>query len=130
MTDIEIIGREEFNDLPNHDRLTRLSEIALASTGVSDGHLAVEFVPADRMQQINSKYRGQNKATDVLSFPIDGSAETAGPRELGDVIICPQHTVDIEQALVHGVLHLAGMDHETDDGEMLSLQEEILSWSK
>jgi len=50
-----------------------------------------------------------------------------GARELGDVVICPQHTVDVREAIVHGVLHLVGMDHETDDGEMLALQNRLLA---
>jgi probable rRNA maturation factor len=50
------------------------------------------------------------------------------PRELGDVVICPEHTEDLLEAVVHGVLHLTGMDHETDDGEMLALQAEIMGW--
>jgi probable rRNA maturation factor len=50
-----------------------------------------------------------------------------GGRELGDVVICPQHTVDIREAIVHGVLHLVGMDHETDSGEMLALQDRLLA---
>jgi ssRNA-specific RNase YbeY (16S rRNA maturation enzyme) len=51
----------------------------------------------------------------------------AGSRELGDVLICPEHTADVREAIVHGVLHLVGMDHETDDGEMLALQRELLA---
>jgi probable rRNA maturation factor len=49
------------------------------------------------------------------------------PLELGDVVICPQHTDDMPEAIVHGVLHLAGMDHERDAGEMLALQAQLLS---
>ena len=49
-----------------------------------------------------------------------------GPRELGDVVICPEHTKDLTAAVVHGVLHLCGYDHETDDGEMLALQRRVL----
>jgi probable rRNA maturation factor len=48
-------------------------------------------------------------------------------RELGDVVICPEHTRDLREAIVHGVLHLVGMDHETDGGEMLALQAELLA---
>jgi probable rRNA maturation factor len=44
------------------------------------------------------------------------------------VVICPEHTADIREAVVHGVLHLVGMDHEADAGEMLALQAELLSW--
>jgi probable rRNA maturation factor len=64
----------------------------------------------------------------VLSFPVDEDGTPAGPRELGDVVICPEHTEDLLEAVVHGVLHLTGMDHETDDGEMLALQAEIMGW--
>ena len=62
----------------------------------------------------------------MLSFPVDEAAPTAGPRELGDVIICPEHTEDLVEAVVHGVLHLCGYDHETDSGEMLALQARVL----
>ena len=65
----------------------------------------------------------------MLSFPIDGANPHGGAeRELGDVVICPEHTVDLCEAIVHGVLHLVGMDHETDNGEMLALQAEFLAW--
>jgi probable rRNA maturation factor len=65
----------------------------------------------------------------VLSFPIDGITSQAGVvRELGDVVICAEHTEDLSEAIVHGVLHLVGMDHELDDGEMLAIQAELLRW--
>jgi probable rRNA maturation factor len=64
----------------------------------------------------------------VLSFPIDEGGPTAGPRELGDIAICPPHTADLREAVIHGALHLAGMDHETDEGEMLALQAELMRW--
>jgi probable rRNA maturation factor len=62
----------------------------------------------------------------VLSFPVDELAPANGPRELGDVVICPEHTQDLAEAVVHGVLHLCGYDHETDAGEMLALQDEVM----
>jgi probable rRNA maturation factor len=63
----------------------------------------------------------------VLSFPIDGEdAPDAGPRELGDVVICPEHTENLAEAVVHGVLHLCGYDHEADSGEMLALQDRVM----
>ena len=62
----------------------------------------------------------------MLSFPVDESAPAVGPRELGDVVICPDHTEDLTEAVVHGVLHLCGYDHETDDGEMLALQARVM----
>ncbi len=65
--------------------------------------------------------------TDVLAFPVDGAGPVAGPRELGDVAICPEHCTDVTEAAVHGTLHLCGMDHETDGGEMLALQERVMA---
>ncbi len=62
----------------------------------------------------------------MLSFPVDADGPVAGPRELGDVVICPEHTHDLTEAVVHGVLHLCGYDHETDAGEMLALQDRVL----
>jgi probable rRNA maturation factor len=101
---------------------------ALAAAGVEDGHLAVEIVDPSRIQALNREHRGKDAPTDVLSFPIDELGPAAGPRELGDVAICPEHCVDmtLAETVVHGVLHLCGHDHETDDGEMLALQARIL----
>jgi probable rRNA maturation factor len=62
----------------------------------------------------------------VLSFPVDERGPPAGPRELGDVVICPEHAEDLIEAVVHGVLHLCGYDHEADEGEMLALQRRVL----
>jgi probable rRNA maturation factor len=99
---------------------------ALGACGLTEGHLAIELVSPERIRALNATHRGIDATTDVLAFPLDGVAETAGPRELGDVVICPAHTRDLEEAAVHGVLHLAGHDHEADGGEMLALQARIL----
>ena len=107
----------------------RLASLAAASAGVDDGHVAVEFVGGERIRALNREHRGKDEPTDVLSFPIDEDPDTTyGERELGDVVISPDHTTDLREAVVHGVLHLTGMDHETDEGEMLALQREILTW--
>jgi probable rRNA maturation factor len=99
---------------------------ALAAAGVDEGHLAIELVDTERIRELNREHRGRDEPTDVLSFPIDEAGPTAGPRELGDVVICPEHTSDLTEATVHGVLHLCGYDHETDDGEMLALQARVM----
>jgi probable rRNA maturation factor len=99
---------------------------ALAAAGVDDGHLALDLVGAERMRELNRAHRGVNAPTDVLAFPVDGTGPAAGPRELGDVVICPEHTTDLTEAAVHGVLHLCGYDHETDEGEMLELQQVVM----
>jgi len=101
---------------------------ALAAAGIEgELHLAVAFVGAAEIQALNGEHRGLNRPTDVLSFPIDADGPAAGPRELGDVVICPEHTEDLVEAVVHGVLHLCGHDHETDSGEMLALQDRVMA---
>jgi probable rRNA maturation factor len=114
----------DLSDVP--PELRSAVESALAAAGVADGHLGVELVGADRIQGLNRELRGREEPTDVLAFPIDELEPVPGPRELGDVVICPQHCSDVTEAAVHGVLHLCGYDHEADDGEMLALQERIL----
>jgi len=101
-------------------------EATLSAAGVEDGHLSLELVDAERITELNRDHRGKDEPTDVLSFPIDGTGPAAGPRELGDVVICPEHTADLAEAAVHGTLHLCGYDHEADEGEMLALQAEIM----
>ena len=99
---------------------------ALRAAGVGEGHLAVAFVDEDEIRRLNREHRGRDEPTDVLSFPVDEAGPAAGPRELGDVVICPEHTEDLVEAVVHGVLHLCGYDHETDGGEMLALQDRVM----
>jgi probable rRNA maturation factor len=75
---------------------------------------------------LNREHRGRDAPTDVLSFPVDEAAPAAGPRELGDVVVCADLADDVVEATVHGTLHLCGFDHETDGGEMLALQERVM----
>ena len=112
-------------DAPN-GRLREAAGAAVSAAGLS-GHLAVELVDETRIRELNREYRGKDEPTDVLAFPVDESGPAVGPRELGDVVICPEHTVDLVEAAVHGVLHLCGYDHEKDAGEMLALQRRVLS---
>jgi probable rRNA maturation factor len=129
MLEVEVFGADLAPDAPPLAQVHRLCVLAAASVGVEDGHLAIEYVDAERITELNVEHRGKEGPTDVLSFPIDGATPIDGPaRELGDVVICPEHTVDLCEAIVHGVLHLVGMDHETDNGEMLALQAEFLAW--
>jgi probable rRNA maturation factor len=125
--EIEVIG-DGGPEAPPQAEVERLVGIAFGSAGVDDGHVAIEYVPSERIATLNEEFRGRPGPTDVLSFPIDEGGPAAGPRELGDIVICPQHTTDLREAVLHGALHLTGMDHETDDGEMLALQAELLNW--
>jgi probable rRNA maturation factor len=128
LLEVDVIG----SALPE-SRVAEAAAYAAASAGVDDGHVAVEFVDPERIAELNAQWRGKTGPTDVLSFPVDEAGAVAIPaaiRELGDVVICPEYTQDLVEAVVHGVLHLTGMDHETDEGEMLTLQAEIRSWLK
>jgi probable rRNA maturation factor len=108
------------------EELRAAVEAALSACGVDEGHVAIEIVGEERIRELNREHRGKDEATDVLAFPVDELGPAAGPRELGDVAICPERCTDVVEAAVHGVLHLCGHDHETDDGQMLTLQGEVL----
>jgi probable rRNA maturation factor len=130
MIDVEVFGEDLAPDAPPLAEVRRLCDLAAQSRGVVEAHVAVEYVTAARIAKLNERHRAKAEPTDVLSFPIDGvEALREGPgalRELGDVVICPAHTADLREAIVHGMLHLLGMDHETDSGEMLALQSDLL----
>jgi probable rRNA maturation factor len=127
MLDVEVLGASDAPTAPPSQEIRRLCTLSAARRGVRHGHVAVEFVDSSRIAELNAEHRGKAAPTDVLSFPIDGVEPVDGERELGDVVICPQHTTDVSEAVVHGMLHLLGMDHEQDDGEMLELQRELLA---
>lgn len=114
-----------------------------------DAELSLSFVTNEEIHQLNSEYRGVDRPTDVLSFPmIDGDADEgdidmySGAVVLGDIIISAEkaveqaaaygHSVERELAFlaVHSVLHLLGYDHERspeEEKDMFERQEKILS---
>lgn len=126
-------------DLPS----LRAYERQVSSTlGLGQRHFNVCFVSDEEISRMNSVYRGKAAPTDVLSFPWEGEGES-GPEEfvagefrnfLGDVVIsvatasrnatAEGHSAEeeIRMLILHGVLHLLGYDHETDHGEMKSLE--------
>jgi probable rRNA maturation factor len=136
MLEIEVIGVDGVApggshgdaDGPTAPEVEELCALALSTAGIDDGHVAVEFVSEERIQELNLTYRGIDEPTDVLSFGVDEAGAAPGPRELGDIVICVEHTADVREAVIHGTLHLVGMDHETDEGEMMALQAELMRW--
>ena len=122
MIDIEAVGPAG----PTAVQAQELCALALSQAGIDDGHVAIEFVDERRIRTLNREHRTIDAPTDVLSFGIDETGACAGPRELGDVVICPARTEDVREAIIHGTLHLAGLDHEVDDGRMLALQAELM----
>lgn len=129
MIEVDLIAGSPVPGAPPPPEVERLLALAFASAGIEDGHVAVEYVDEARISALNEEFLGVEGPTDVISFPVDGDdAVDSAPRELGDILICPPQTADLREAIVHGALHLVGMDHETDNGEMLALQAEICSW--
>ena len=121
-------GAEGDADGPSVTEVEELCALALSSAGIDEGHIAVEFVSEERMRELNLEFRRIDDPTDVLPFGVDEAGPSAGPRELGDIVVCPEQTADVREAVVHGALHLSGMDHEQDEGEMLALQAELMRW--
>ena len=102
--------------------------------GVERASVGLMVVGPQEMAAINSEHRGTPEPTDVLAFPVDGPDvlagwPTDGPEpELGDIVICPDAALEpLTTLAVHGLLHLLGYDHETDAGEMLALQDELVA---
>jgi probable rRNA maturation factor len=100
-----------------------LAREVLAAEGVGDGELGLVFVTPDESRALKLEHLGVDEATDALAFPIDGRDQLPEglPRQLGDVVVCPDVVGDAWQApLVHAVLHLVGYEH---GGEMEAREE-------
>ena len=93
---------------------TALSRKVLEAEGIEEGDLGIAFAPPGEMRKLKREHLGIEEATDVLSFPLDQRDRLPDgvPRQLGDVVLCPQVVgEDWEASLVHGLLHLLGYDH-------------------
>jgi probable rRNA maturation factor len=104
-----------------------LARRVLAEEGVPEGDLGLAFVTPDEIRALKRDHLGSDETTDVLSFPIDGRGDLpAGiPRQLGDVVLCPQVVGEAwREPLVHGLLHLLGYEHseemERREGNLLA----------
>jgi len=103
-----------------------LARRVLAGEGIDSGELGIAFVGPDESRALKSAHLGIDEATDALAFPIDSrDALPEGlPRQLGDVVICPQVVGEAWRApLVHALLHLLGYDH----GDEMESHEELYS---
>ena len=132
---IEVINRQRRRAL-DCARWERFVARALEKIGVEKGTGAtVAFVSDRAIRSLNKQFRGKNRATDVLSFPAEQSRwELSEGKTLGDVVIsieraerqAAENGLDFErelaQLILHGLLHLCGYDHETDQGQMDALE--------
>jgi probable rRNA maturation factor len=126
---IEVVNRQRRFKVDT-EAWTTFAARALAAIGKSESSATVAFVSDKRIRELNRQFRGIDKATDVLSFPAGGPDEL----NLGDIAISAETAAkqakenglsfdgEIAQLILHGLLHLAGYDHETDNGEMNRLE--------
>jgi len=131
---IEVVNRQRKVPV-DLERWQLFTGRALQATPAEVTNVTIAFVSDRHMRELNRHWRGKTGTTDVLSFPA-GEDEFANPdgSNLGDVVIsleqaarqAKEHdlTVDeeIAQLILHGLLHLCGYDHETDQGEMNRLE--------
>lgn len=135
---IEVLNRQRQFKVDRR-AAANLATAVLERIGRADAELTIIFIRDAAMQQLNRDYRGKDKPTDVLSFAYhesdDGFAES--DTHLGDVVISVETAAryaaefgltfdrEIEHLIIHGTLHLAGYDHETDHGEMNRLERKL-----
>src|SRR6267143_4947476 len=131
---IEVINRQRKRPI-DCVRWQAFTAKALKLTRAGDADVAVVFVSDRAMQEINRTWRGKRGTTDVLSFPANQDEfEKLGGLNLGDILIsieqagrqAKEHGLSFEneiaQLILHGLLHLSGYDHKTDQGEMNRLE--------
>src|SRR5919205_3725717 len=116
MVDVEVVNRS--GTQIHVEAAAAVARDVLSAEGVEDGELGLTLVGAEEIRELKLAHLGIDEATDALAFPIDGRSEIHEglPRQLGDVVLCPQVTGEAWRGpLVHGLLHLVGYDH---GGEM------------
>jgi probable rRNA maturation factor len=139
---IEVVNRQRLARI-DACRVASLADATLAEIGRSGASLAVAFVRDRVIRQLNSKFRGNDRATDVLSFPADDRRQsepgvhfigTSVSEHVGDIVVSTDAALrqandaghsfarEVDELLIHGVLHLGGYDHETDRGQMNRLE--------
>jgi probable rRNA maturation factor len=131
---IEVVNRQRRRQMDSK-RWIAIAAKALKAIGRENANATVAFVSDRRMRELNRSFRGVDKTTDVLSFPAGANEfPFADDLNLGDIAISVQQAErqagesglslddEVAQLILHGLLHLCGYDHETDDGEMNRLE--------
>jgi len=129
---IEVVNRQR-KIAVDIERWQAFSERALKSLRKSESDATIAFVSDRQMKDLNKRFRNINRSTDVLSFPAQ-EAGAATSTNLGDIAVSLERAttqaeengltlgIEIAQLILHGLLHLCGYDHETDQGEMNRLE--------
>ncbi|MEK6286126.1 MAG: rRNA maturation RNase YbeY [Acidobacteriota bacterium] len=139
---IEVVNRQRLARI-DASRVARLADATLGAVGKPGASLTVAFVRDRVMRDLNRKFRASDRATDVLSFPAEPERPGAGdedftgdnaPEYLGDIAVSTDTALrqaneaghsferEVDELVMHGVVHLCGYDHETDRGEMNRLE--------
>lgn len=136
---IEIVNQQRKIKLETSDYQT-FAETAVDAINEARGkELSIAFVSDRKIKELNKIFRDKNKVTDVLSFPYEPDQYDYLETEnfLGDIIISLEQAkrqalennltlkIEIKQLILHGILHLCGYDHETDEGEMNAIELEL-----
>ncbi|HKE59292.1 MAG TPA: rRNA maturation RNase YbeY [Pyrinomonadaceae bacterium] len=128
---IEVVNRQRSKRITTR-KWTTLTAKMLEAIGKPESTVTIAFVSDARIRELNRRFRGIDKATDVLSFP--NSDFSGADDNLGDIAISLaraevqarendlEFDQEIAQLILHGLLHLCGYDHETDNGEMNRLE--------
>ncbi len=131
---IEVINRQRSRKI-NAEQWREFGDRALHAIDSSQQAATIVLVSDAAIRKLNKQFRGKDQVTDVLSFPNEAEAfEDENQSHLGEVVISVQRAAsqakengltfanEVEQLILHGLLHLCGYDHETDGGEMNRLE--------
>jgi probable rRNA maturation factor len=128
---VDVQGR--VSGAPSAARVRSVLSRAATATRSRAAEVSVLFCADGRMRSLNRRYRGKDRATDVLAFPAGPTARGF----LGDIVVSVPYAGrearrrsepparEVDRLLVHGLLHLMGYDHETDDGQMEALERRV-----
>jgi len=131
---IEIVNNQRKHKIDS-EHWRKFTEKALSVIKESKGKgVTIAFVSDRKQRALNAEFRGKDKTTDVLSFPVEQEEFEDFDNTLGDVVISVEQAArqakengltleqEISQLILHGLIHLCGYDHETDNGEMNRLE--------
>ncbi len=119
----------------NEKFLRKVAQIVLDNEKNKTADLSIVLVSQGRMKELNKKYRGENRATDILAFPESEVVFEKFIENLGEIIICLKEVnknakkykttqeVELSRVLIHGLLHLFGDDHEKSEAAAKRMRE-------